>query len=291
MQPIKENAPLSYRDKLYYYDESLERNSHIYEQFILLAKGYWRPGLIRILTQVGLFDSKIENMYINPKRFNSMMSFISLQQGDFEYFEKTWRGLLLSLRVDDSSELSVEQKAVRVFYLLKGSTHYTSLNELSRVKDEYEKLFRRMFTKKSASLMHLHKFSTFDEDELLYLFNQQTKLKSNSELQIDIHQELVTDLANFRKNSLNFDDDSEKWLSSLTLVSLLDKSGFDYIAKQLDIPDAKSNIYKGIISLEIDTISSLFDELSREIPYDLQVLILRILKGEVSALKELILKR
>ena len=40
MQPIKENAPLSYRDKLYYYDESLERNSHIYEQFILLAKGY-----------------------------------------------------------------------------------------------------------------------------------------------------------------------------------------------------------------------------------------------------------
>ena len=65
MQPIKENAPLSYRDKLYYYDESLERNSHIYEQFILLAKGYWRPGLIRILTQVGLFDSKIENMYSN----------------------------------------------------------------------------------------------------------------------------------------------------------------------------------------------------------------------------------
>ena len=117
------------------------------------------------------------------------------------------------------------------------------------------------------------------------------KLNKDDDVSIDIDIELVKKLENFRKKKLNFDDDSEKWLTALTLVSFWDGSGFDFIARQLDIPNTKANIYKGLISSEIETISSLFDELSREIPYDLQVILLKILKGDVDSLRDLILRK
>ena len=275
-------------DYLYFYDESLERNAHLYEYIILLAKGYCRPGFVRLLTWEGLYQNELETMYSNSKRFNSMMVFIAIQQGDFEYFEKTWRGFYKALGVHDNLALSVEQKAIRMFYLLKGSTHFTSLSYLSGMKGEYEGLFRKIFTSKSKSLMYLHKLATFEEDQLLYLFKEKSKDKN---IDVDIDRGLSNALIEFRKNKLHFDDDSEKWLAALTLVSFEDKSGFDYIAKQLDIPDTKSNIYKGIISLDLESITSLFDELNRDIPFDLQVLILNILKGDISALRDLIIKR
>lgn len=190
--------------------------------------------------------------------------------------------------VSDNLDLSVEQKATRIFYLLKGSTHYTSLEHLSGVKSDYEQMFRKIFTSKAKSLMYIHKLATFEEDQLLFLFKAQAKKKYPD---VDIDLKLNEELIEFRKNKLNFDEESEKWLAALTLVAFEERSGFDYLAKQLDIPDAKSNIYKGIISLDLETISSLFDELSREIPYDLQVLILKILKGDFSAFTDLILKR
>ena len=117
------------------------------------------------------------------------------------------------------------------------------------------------------------------------------KLNKDDDVSIDIDIELVKKLENFRKKKLNFDDDSDKWLTALTLVSFWDGSGFDFIARQLDIPNTKANIYKGLISSEIETISSLFDELSREIPYDLQVILLKILKGDVDSLRDLILRK
>ena len=55
----------------------------------------------------------------------------------------------------------------------------------------------------------------------------------------------------------------------MALVSLEDKSGFDFIAKQLNISIAKSNIYKTIITADMNTFQPLFNELSREIPIDL----------------------
>ena len=175
MSSIKENSPLVYKDNLYFYDESLERNVHLYEHIIFLSKEYCRPGLIRLLTWVGQYETSIKTLYSNPIRFNSMMSFISLQQGDYEYFEKTWRGLLQSLGVSDSTELPIELRGKRMLYLLKGSTYYTSLDKLSWIKEEYTKLFRKIFTKKADSLTCLHKFATFDDDQVLYLFKNKIK--------------------------------------------------------------------------------------------------------------------
>ena len=48
---IYEKCPKVHADNLFFYDESLERKVHLYEYFILLARGYWRPGLVRILAQ------------------------------------------------------------------------------------------------------------------------------------------------------------------------------------------------------------------------------------------------
>ena len=166
---LKKRSPKLFDDNLYFYDESLERNSHIYEQFILLAKGFWRPSLIRILTWVNQYEYELSTLYSNSKRFNSMMSLVSLQQGDFEYFEKTWRGVLMSLGVKDSPEISIEEKGARIFYILKGSNYYTSLTNLWDPKIEIKKLFQKVFPNNSTGWMYIHKYATFNNDQLLYI--------------------------------------------------------------------------------------------------------------------------
>ena len=85
--------------------------------------------------------------------------------------------------------------------------------------------------------------------------------------------------------------DSEKWWAALTLISLKDPSGFDFISKQLEISLENTNIYKSIISSDGDTISPLFEKLNREIPFDLLKLLYKVMRGDTKAIKELILKR
>ena len=177
---LKKSSPKLFEDSLYFYDESLERNSHIYEQFILLAKGFWRPSLIRILTWANQYEYELSTLYLNSKRFNSMMSLVSLQQGDFEYFEKTWRGVLMSLGVKDSSEISIEEKGARIFHILKGSNYYTSLTNLWDPKIGIKKLFQKIFPNNSTGWMCIHKYATFNNDQLIYISNNKNKIKERN---------------------------------------------------------------------------------------------------------------
>ena len=100
------------------------------------------------------------------------MAVVSLIQGDFEYFEKTCREFLENLGVKDSSELPVEFKGLRMLYLLKGQTHYTSLNDINKI---YDNIFTKLFTEKSANIKYLHKLTTLNKDQLLMHFTNKSE--------------------------------------------------------------------------------------------------------------------
>ena len=80
-------------------------------------------------------------------------------------------------------------------------------------------------------------------------------------------------------------------MAALALVSLKDTSGFDFISKQLGISLENTNIYKSIISSDDNTISPLFEKLNREIPFELLMLLYKVMRGDTKAIKKLILKR
>ena len=161
--------------ELFNYDESLERNVHLFEHFILLAKGFWRPGLVRLLSWTETQSDWLTTLNSSNKEFNSIMWLIALQQGDFEFFEKSWKGFLQIWGVLDTPGFPIEQKGAAVLYLLHGSTHYTSLFENDNEDNEYNKLFRKLFSKKSDSLMNLHKLATLDENILIQFFKNKNK--------------------------------------------------------------------------------------------------------------------
>ena len=80
------------------------------------------------------------------------------------------------------------------------------------------------------------------------------------------------------------------WLGALTLISQRFSSGFDFLAKKLNIPFDKIDIYKAIIESDINTISSLFAGLMREIPTSLLMMLFKAMKGDANSIKELIQK-
>ena len=94
----------------------------------------------------------------------------------------------------------------------------------------------------------------------------------------------------FRKSKLAFDQESEEWLDALILTSLRNDSGFDFIGRKLEISESKSNIYKGIISLRQEFIYSLFEAIGSEVQIDLQIILFKIIKGDINALTDLLLK-
>ena len=100
------------------------------------------------------------------------MALVALIQGDFNYFERTCRDFLEDLGVKDSSELPVEFKGLKMLYLLKGQTHYTSLTDINNI---YDNIFTKLFTEKSAKIKYLHKLATLSKDQLLLLFTSSSK--------------------------------------------------------------------------------------------------------------------
>ena len=199
MSEIQNSNPKLYEDNLYFYDESLERDVHLYEYFILLAKGYWRPGFIRILSWEEGYEYGLDTLYTNSTAFDSIMSLVALIQGDFEYFEKTCKGLLESLGVKDSPESSIELKGIKMLYLLEGSTHYTSLDELSKINMVYEDMFREIFHDKATEIMFLHKMVTLNRDQLIKFFK--FKHQRFTAIDMDIGTEMYKNIDKFIRSS------------------------------------------------------------------------------------------
>ena len=290
LSQVKINSPKLFKNMFYTYDESLWRYVHLYEHFILLAHGFWRPGFVRILS----CEKEIDTMYPTNKtnsdvNYTSFICLVSLMQGDFEYFLRYWKGFMKSLDIKEGSGSSFTQKAARLLMLCHGYTHYTEIDEISGVKNEYERMFRELFPKKYNTIILLHKLATLTREELISLFTykKMTSQGQKSQNDKDLYDKLVKELL-FKK--LELDQSSVEWIGSLTRICMGDETGIDYICKVYGISSSKINIYKAIWSDDNLTIIPLFEALKDEIPIDLWKSILNILKGNSEAVCDVILR-
>ncbi len=90
---------------------------------------------------------------------------------------------------------------------------------------------------------------------------------------------------------LEIDRNSIEWLSSLTRIAMGDYDGFDYIAKEYDISNTKSGIYKAICTRDYLTMGALFHAIDEEVPFELSTNMSWIMNGDIDMLRDLILYR
>jgi len=87
------------------------------------------------------------------------------------------------------------------------------------------------------------------------------------------------------------DTDSIEWLSSLTRIAMGDYDGFDYVAKEYDISNTKSGIYKAICTKDYLMMGALFHAIDEEVPFELCTNMSWIMNGDIDMLRDLILYR
>ena len=264
------------------YDESMKRYIHLYEYIILLAQGIWRPGLIEILTK-----SENSNDKFTRKVFVWLSSII---QGDFENYLQNWKELFTKLKVKEGSGSKITQKAVKLMMLVHSSTHYTEANEISGVKDEYQKLFKDLFPQHYKSIMLLHKLVSLGSAKISKIFlskSKETQTEEDKEniLMYDTHiEELLV-------RNLCLDKNNFEWISALTRTSAKEISGLDYICEWYDVSKTKRNVYKAILTKDEIYIKQLFESISNGINYEITDSIWNILKGDFNAVGDIIIKQ
>ena len=163
LSDAKESCPKLYKNKFYLYDESLCRHIHFYEHIILIAQGLCRPGLISILSWEGFIDDLEQASLDDSNKFYStFMWLIYLLQGNYEYFLRHCTKFLGEFKVKRGSGSTIIQKAARLLMLCHSFNHYTEINEISGVRDEYQKVFMEIFPKKYKMMMLMHKLAWMD---------------------------------------------------------------------------------------------------------------------------------
>ena len=279
------------KNHFYTYDESLWRYVHLYEHIILLASGFWRPGLIKMISEYGYCNTVYpKDEYYYSGSYKSFVWIVSLMQGDFENYLKYWKPFLISLGVKEGAGSTFLQKAARLLMLCYSYTHFTEANEISGVRDEYERMMRELFPKKYKTIMLLHKLTTLSGERLISIFLSKNASSNNAKTNRD--KELyIRWVEGLLLKSLELDNGSVEWIGALIKVWMGDVSGLDYICKVYDISSSKVNIYKAIWSNDPTVIFPLFETIKDEIPLDVCEAIFNILNGSSEAVWDLILKK
>ena len=287
---ISINCPDMLKNWFYTYDESLWRYVHLYEHMILLANGFWRPGFIRLLSNYGIFNTVYPNNHdYYTDSYQSFACVVALTQGDFEMYLKYWRNFLIAQGVKEGSGSTYLQKAARLLMLCYSYTHFTESNEISGVRDEYERMLRELFPKNYQAISHLHKLSSLNWDRLVSIFLNKNADIKNAKASYDkeLYERCVEGL--LIKN-LELDNRSVEWTGALVKVCMGEISALDFIWKVYNIPSTKVNIYKAIWTSDQALVQPLFEAIKDEVPLDLSESIYKLLNGEIDALWDIILR-
>ena len=174
--------------------------------------------------------------------------------------------------------------------LIKGDSLRDGLQGANPSNTPYENIFVKLFGKQYKKALYLHKLATLSEDELILLFTCKERTGASTSLEnakklseFLIDEFLVTDL--------EMDTDSVEWLRSLTRIATGDYDGFDYIAKEYDISNTKSAIYKAVCTRDYLMMDALFHAIDEEVPFELCTSISWILNGDIDAVRDLIIHR
>ena len=222
--------------------------------------------------------------------FDTCLSYVSAFQGDLQNFSKYSRGLLIALGLEGSSDFSAREKAIKTLMLIKGDSIGEDIQGASVANSQYESIFIKLFGKQYKKALYLHKLATMSEDELIRLFKCKERIGHSIALQNTKKlSELLVD--DFLVRHLELDTDSIEWLSALTRIAMGDYDGFDYIAKEYDISNTKSAVYKAVCTRDYLMMDALFHAIDEEIPFELSTSISWILNGDIDAVRDLIIHR
>ena len=293
---IKKHCPKLFKRNFRLFDESLQRKVHLYEHIIHLAFGFIRPGFLKIITNRGLLSDDKLHRTSKPyepgynRFFDTCISFTSAFQGDLENFSKYCKGLLMALNLEGTTDFPAREKAITSLMLIKGDSIGGEIEGISATGDQYAGIFEKLFGKQSQKAMYLHKLGTMAEDDLITLFT--AKEKQGKTTRIQNYKNLSEFLIdNFLVRHLEMDTDSIEWCSALTRIAAGDFDGFDYVAKEYDINNAKSSIYKAVCTRDYLQMDALFHAIDEEVPFELCTNLSWILNGDTDMLRDLILYR
>ena len=222
--------------------------------------------------------------------FDTCISYVSAFQGDLENFSKYCKGLLTALELEGSSDFSAREKAIKTLMLIKGDSIGAEVKGVSATNNQYESIFIKLFGKQYKKALYLHKLATLSEDELILLFtcNENTGNSTSLANAKKLSEFLIDE---FLTRHLEMDTDSIEWLRALTRISTGDYDGFDYVAKEYDISNTKSAIYKAVCTRDYSMMDALFHAIDEEVPFELCNTISLILNGDIDAVRDLIINR
>ena len=293
---IAEKCPKLVSKNFRLFDESLQRKVHLYEHIILLAHGFCRSGLLKILTNKGILDTNSLHRSSKPFEpghnnfYDACITFVSAYQGDLDNFSKYCRGLLHALELEGGTDFPAREKAIKTLMLIRGDSILNEIEGISATNDQYESIFKKLFGKQSKKAMYLHKLATMSEDDLNLLFEaKETQSNATKVMNFKKLAELLID--DFLVRHLEMDSDSINWLSCLTRISSGDYDGIDYLAKEYDISNAKASIYRAICTRDYMNMDPLFRAIDSEVPFELCKQISWVLNGDIDEFRDLLLNR
>ena len=293
---IVQKCPKLVKKNFRLFDESLQRKVHLYEHIILLAHGFCRSGLLKMLTNKGILDTNSLHRSSKPFEpghnnfYDACITFVSAYQGDLDNFSKYCKGLLNALELEGSTDFTAREKGIKTLMLIKGDSILNEIEGISATNDQYESIFKKLFGKQSKKAMYLHKLATMSENDLNLLFECKDIQSSSTKVtNVKKLAELLID--DFLVRHLEMDSDSLNWLSCLTRISSGDFDGIDYLAKEYDISNAKASIYRSICTRDYMNMDPLFRAIDSEVPFELCKQISWVLNGDIDEFRDLLLNR
>jgi hypothetical protein len=245
------------RKSLYQFDHRNEKAIHLYEQIILLSQGKITTSLIKLL----VFDDPFGNIYqaVEPgecELYDKFVWITSCVGRNMEGFINHWKPLCKVLQLTDSPELSAKDKAVRCLMLTAGQTLYSKINELGGVGNQYDLIFKILFSNQREKARDLHSIACSDR----YDVHEMLQLGSSDVTDVNVRLRLELRINMFDKflsKYCNLDQESIDWFINLTRVALGDIDGIDYVSNQYNVPVSITALLKSICTREIKEMDDL----------------------------------
>lgn len=192
--------------------------------------------------------------------------------------------------LEGNTDFPAREKAIMILMLIKGDSIDDEIEGISATNNQYVSIFQKLFGKQYKNAMYLHKFATMSDNDLVDLFTAKDKTVKTA--QVLKARKLGNYLIDeFLVRGLEMDSDSIEWLSALTRIAMGDYDGFDFVAKEYDISNTKSTIYKAICTRDYLMMDPLFHAIDEEVPFELCSSMSWILNGDIDSLRDLILYR
>lgn len=150
--------------------------------------------------------------------------------------------------------------------LVSGQTIYCKINELSKVGNQYDLIFKTLFGNDFQKARDLHAIACSDRQNALQMLqSSQSDAKNKNE---QLLAELRTSMFdNFLSNHLKLDQESIDWFANLTIVALGGTNGIEYISQQYHVPINITSLLKAICTTEISEMDDLFVAMNSDVNY------------------------